>query len=833
MRKKIITGIILIIVFISAIVAFSFLLNRGADDVTADMGGASLPTLSFQEGDYVINALPGYTEDMEITAMRDLLIPLSVGTTVKADISGYSGKINSAEYEVYTLDGEESLKKNTIKNVKDTLNIELGDTISDGGEKVLKVRLDLGNNRNVNYYIRVIRAAEFNVQQCLEFAERMHLATFAKEQEERNAFKPYLVRGTSKKNRSLQNVTLSSDIEQIGWGDMQPEMITDIQWQIKESNETYTSIYLKYQVKWEERIYNVREFFKVRFLKGKASLEDYERTMNQVFSGTEKDFEYKGIVLGIVDEDVPYLVNKDGSIVTFVQEREVWNYNKKENEVSLVFSFADAENNDIRNYNDNHEIRLLDMDKDGNTTFAVYGYMNRGIHEGQVGAAIYYFDIAGNCVEEKAFIPSRKSGEIAIKKLNELIYYNKAQNVLYVMFDGSLYRIDLETKEKEGLVKNLEENQYAASKDGKYLAYQDNGSLTEATAMTVWNLKSGKDYRVEAAEGEVIRPLGFVQGDIIYGIGRQADIGKTAAGETVIPLYKLEIRNAKDKVAKTYQMDGIYVLGIRIENNMVTLNRVEKSGSMYAAVSKDYITNNKEQQRQTVTVETYQKKEGAPLTVRLTDEKRIEDTNPKLLKPKQRLLEKPTAIEFDMAGGKAGYYVYGRGKLQGIYEEAGAAIQAADPIKGVAVTSKQTKIWERGNRQLRYSLDGAGAFAVNGGENSLTACLRQVLAYEGKNVDVAGEMANGKSALDILNTHSGGEALDLSGCTLEELFYVIGKGTPVIAMTGENSAILLVGYSDTTITYINPATGKKPTESIDAVARMVNGSQGTFIGYVR
>lgn len=154
-------------------------------------------------------------------------------------------------------------------------------------------------------------------------------------------------------------------------------------------------------------------------------------------------------------------------------------------------------------------------------------------------------------------------------------------------------------------------------------------------------------------------------------------------------------------------------------------------------------------------------------------------------------------------------------------------------MRGVVVTSKQTKVWERGNRQLRYKLEGIPAFTAGQGESSLTAALDKMLAYEEKNVDVDGKMQNGKSALEILDMHSGGEALDLTGCTLEELFYIIGKGTPVIAMTGGDSALLLVGYDSTTVTYINPQTGRKPTESIEAVEEKLKGGHGIFIGYAK
>ena len=59
------------------------------------------------------------------------------------------------------------------------------------------------------------------------------------------------------------------------------------------------------------------------------------------------------------------------------------------------------------------------MDGDGNVTFAVYGYMNRGAHEGEVGAAIYYYQAEQNNIDEKAFIPSNKSAAVASEELGK------------------------------------------------------------------------------------------------------------------------------------------------------------------------------------------------------------------------------------------------------------------------------------------------------------------------------------------------------------------------------------------------------------------------------
>lgn len=835
MKKKIIIGSVAAVIVIAAAIILGIILNRGTSDKTEEMGGATLPIVSFQEGEYKINSLYGYTDSMEITSVRDMVLPISVGTTIKADIQGYSGKIKSFTYEICTLDGKESIKQETIKKVKDTVNIELGDTVSDGEEKVLKMKLTLDSGQDVYYYTRVLKATEFHVQQCLEFADDFHKKTFDADQV--NALKPRLERGSNPNPSSIQKVTLNSDIKQIGWSGLNPEIVGDVVWQIKESTETYTSIYLKYQVKCKgegdsEDLYNVTEFFKVRFLKGKGSLEDYERTMNEVFSGDESDFSAKGVELGIAGEEIPYMVNEKENIISFVQEREVWNYNKEKNEISLVFSFADGEEDDIRSRNDNHEIELVSMDNKGNTTFVVCGYMNRGMHEGKVGAGIYYFNSEKNYVEEKAFIPSEKSGEIVAEDLIQLAYYSEEENKLYAMFEGTLYEINLETQKRSVLVKNLEEGQYVVSNDGKYIAYQSDGKLTEATEMTIQNLQTGKKDKVKAEKGEVIRPLTFVMGDAVYGIGKKEDIGKNVSGNQIIPLYKVEIRNQKNKVVKTYQEDQSYVVSANTENNMITLERVQKSGDTYAGITQHYITNNKEQEEPSVTVETYTSETKGTVT-RLEDKKASSETKPKRLVQKQLAKGKPIVIEFNLADEENCYYVYGRGKLQGIYKTAGAAILKADEVRGVVVTSHQTKVWERGNRQLRYNIENTSAFSVQQGETSLQACLRQLLEYKGKKVNVAKEMQDGKSVMDILNKYLGGEAVDLSGCTVEQLCYIIGKGTPVIAMTGTDSAILLVGYDDKMITYLNPSTSKKPTEAISVIENMAKGSQGTFFGYVK
>ena len=167
--------------------------------------------------------------------------------------------------------------------------------------------------------MRVVRAAEFNVQQCMEFAEYFHNTALSSEG--LTELTEYYSAEDAPEGNGLQKVTLASDIETIGWRDLAPKVSGNVVWEIKESNQTYTSIVLKYQVKAagnskSEDRYNVTEFFKVRFLKGKASLEVYERTMHEVFEGKEKNFSKSGLVLGLREDEVDFLTDEDGDHVS-------------------------------------------------------------------------------------------------------------------------------------------------------------------------------------------------------------------------------------------------------------------------------------------------------------------------------------------------------------------------------------------------------------------------------------------------------------------------------------------------------------------------------------
>lgn len=834
MKEKVKRAGILTFVFLIAVIVFSFLTNQGNADMTADMGGATLPRIQIVSGEYEINPLVGYVSEMNIGKMRSTITPVDFQSGIALRIEEGVLPIKALTYEVCSSDGKEILYKEKRKEIGEEPSLTFPGLELADREAILKLTLHT-EKQDIYYYTRICTKEETDSDACLAFAERFHNMTFGKENTESIA--AYLENGTEDdETENLQKVTIHSDAEHLTWGELRPQIKGEVSRSIKEISGNYMTIVYDYEVECageqdETEVYQIREYLKVRYAEGTEYLLDYERTMEQELDASENVLDNNGILLGIAKEEFPYMANEAGTIVSFVQAGELWNYNQSQDALSLVFSFADSEGYDIRNLCKEHEIQIVSVNEQGDTTFKVIGYMNRGEHEGEVGTAIYFFDIEKNFVEEKAFIPDHISSEILLKEQEQLVYYNEQQEVLYAMKEGTLYKVDLEKGKKEALVENLEKDQYVSSKDGRLLAYQTVSSLENAEEVKVLDFVTGKERTVTCSSGEFIRPLGFISEDFVYGIGRKEDAGAFVTGEHVCPMYKLEIRDTDNEVVKIYQADQVYVTGVTVEEKMLILDRVVKNESVYTAVAKDYITSNEEVEKSNISVETYTSDEKER-QVRIKYESGISDKKPKLLKPKQVLFENPVLIPFEEEGEAEVFYTYGKGKLLGIYASAADAIRQANENQGLVVSESQKYVWERGNRSLVYDIAGVDLSPYQEG-NTLAAALNRLFAYEGKTVDAAGEMAAGKKPIEILQEQFLGNVLDLHGCSPEELCYILGKGTPIIAMTDLNNAVLLIGYNDSMITYVKPDTGEKVSVPYEELEALTVASGNTYLGYLK
>lgn len=797
--------------FLIAVIAFSLYTNRGNDNMAADMDGATYPQLAFSSNGYTVNRVPGFAQEMDMASLRDTITPVTNGQ-VEIEIEPYDNEITSMKCRLYSLDGKEKLLETETESPGTEEMVSIGDPSLTAEERILQVVLELSGGKSVYYYTRVIDSQDKNVQQCLDYVKSFHENAFVKA--EGVGIGTAIEPDETGDNTTYQHVTIHSDYDHVTWGELSPAVEGEEIWQIKEINNISVSIQIQYQVRCrgeenEEDLYKVKEFFRVRYRADtkKMLLLDYDRKMEQVFDTSKKILSEKGILLGIADPGLSYMVNKDGTQAAFVQADELWHYNKTEDEMALVFSFASTENKDERNRTAQHKIELLEMDKKGNLSFAVYGYMNRGEHEGETGAAVYYYNAEENCVEEKVFISTNRSSGHVMMELGKLVYYSVNTDMLYVLANRTLYEINVEKSRVRELADDLEEGQYVVSEDGRRIAYQSGKRDRKASQVRVIEMSSGKKRTVECEEeGISIVPLGFMDRDFVYGLSRAEDAGVTLAGENVAPMYRIEIQDPKENIVKDYESEGTYIISTEFDGNMITLNRVVKKGDVYHSVIEEYITNNEEEKENNITLSSYTTT-LKQRQLRLTFGDGIADKEPKLLKPKQTLYEKPKVFSVDEEPKKECYLVYGYGELRGIFDKAGEAVRQADEYNGVVVSETQEYIWERGNRDLRYSITGKNTY------------------IEGIRV----KLRAGTPPVEALGGTDGGSVLDLTGCTPEQLMYIINQEKPVIAMVNASKALILVGYTENRIIYIDADSGERKTVRPEKVEEMTEKSRHTYI----
>ena len=188
-------------------------------------------------------------------------------------------------------------------------------------------------------------------------------------------------------------------------------------------------------------------------------------------------------------------------------------------------------------------------------------------------------------------------------------------------------------------------------------------------------------------------------------------------------------------------------------------------------------------------------------------EEGIKEKDLKILRPKLVSEKEAVTIAFDDKKATDKYYVYGVGELGGVYEKAAYAIQKAEQISGVVISSEQAYVWEKGNRDLEYDTE-TEAFAKAEGQTSYEACVSYMNQF-------------------------GAKRMDLTGCSLNQVLYIINKGMPVIAMTDATHAVLLVGYGLDTVTYVDPENGEMYTVAQSEMSEMLAGAGNAFVGYCK
>lgn len=840
MKKIILKALIFAVTFVLALVVISRVMNQGHDNLTMEMAPASFPLLTMEMNDVEYNQLHGYSRPMDETFQRDTVTVLGESRNTDFVVDTYGCNVTGISIQVRSADGsrlieDTELTEYHVEKERIRGSIALKDLIEKDTDYTLVIVLELSGSSQIYYYTRVVWSdslyAEEKLAYVLDFHQRLYDREAARE------LTKYLETNSQlEDNSSFHKVNIHSSFRQITWGDLEIKEETQPCVQITEIANQTASLLVDYIVSTpSERgvvYYIVQEHFRIRYTPDRMYLLNYERTMTEI-PDTTRMYANDKILLGIADENVTMMESDDGNTVVFEATGKLFSYNVTSNKLTVIFSFYDRDNADWRTLYNRHDIKVLNVDEGGNVQFALYGYMNRGRHEGEVGIQLYTYNSSHNTVEELLYIPYDRSYAVLAAEMERLLYLNKDQK-LYFYMEDEVFEIDLLERTYSNLFDVTLDGNMQVSDNHKIVVWSDSDNVFYSKSLNVRNLSNGTQKVITADQGEAIMPLGFMEEDIIYGVAREEDIRRESSGRIFFPMYSICICNSSGELLKKYSQENIYVTDCRVEGNQITLQRLSRMESgEYKEIEQDHIMNNMETATGknvvvTVNIDVYER------YVQIQTKSAIDSKTIMILTPKEVVFEGGRELHLPESREEERYYVYGPYGVDGIFNSPAEAVNLAYEIAGVVIDEAGSNVWLRGNRAYRNQITSIRAVTLEEGESSLAACLDVIFAYEGMVRDSEYLLSHGQTVLEILeNNLEDARILDLTGCTMDAVLYYVNRNIPVLALLQDGEAVLLTGFDEFNTIILEPASGRLYRKGLNDSTEWFMENGNSFITYIR
>lgn len=842
-RRKYITdfsrGVIKVIycvaVFFVFLTIISAIWNQGNNDMTTVMSDAVYPIVSFKYDNVLLNTIHGYSCEMDYGSIREELTPLMPGRKINLYIESFGTEVSGIRYELRDIRDNRLIEDTPVYNYLNnngiiTSEITLKDLIDDHTEYSLCVILSGDTFGEARYYTRIIEADDFVVKDMLQFAYYFSETSFDKVKS-KDELRTYMESNSKGDNTTFAHVDIHSSMEQVTWGTMNPHLATDMTAYIREMTPDMAVIDVEYYISTgetdKEIYYQVEDSFRIKTGQDRMHLMEFYRDVEQIFSLSSGIINNNKIVVGITDKEIDLVESQDGNQIAFVNSGRLYSYNITDNKLGYIFGFyEDGEETDPRNGYKKNDVKIFNIDEKGNIYFMVYGYMNRGIHEGTMGMTIYYYDSIINNVEEKMFI-SYNGGYDTLKRQVETLSYVSSTMDAYIYVGDTIYDINLEDTSVNVLVTSIPYDGIVTNLDSTMVAWVSGGDLYNVSQIIMLNLVTGTQTYVQSGEGNRILPIGFFGNDLIYGVASKEDISIKPDGHTLFPMSKIIIRNEKGDILKEYAEAGIYVVDAKLveDATMISLTRMFKTGDGFSLTSADQILNNKVEKItknniESVVTETFETIHQIALR------NPIDLSTMQILTPRQVLFEGNRRLDTSWNNQDGYFRVYIMGKLANVTVYDNDAIIQAFDNNGVVTDGIGREIYRRNAVQARNQIMSITGDNFDDSYERMEVkadCIDTLLALNGKTVNSIMALSRGESIPDIIRTYlDDAYVLDITGCDLGVDIYYLSKDIPVIMEKADGDTILLTGYNEISVVIYSPSKQELYKVDKDTVQKWID-----------
>lgn len=758
------------------------------------MEDPSLPVVYTRMFEGEENRLAAYRQEMSQAVSREAITVLPEDRQLEIRVAECQAEIIAAQYEIRSMDLERLVERTTIETWENRegdsiMVLPIQNLLNRETEYLLHLMIEVENQGVLHYYTRILWTENDYGSQMMALAREFSTKSLSPSQA--GDLVTYLETSSTADNSSLGHVTIKSSFSQITWAGLEMNLEGAMKVVLRDLDGIMGQVQVKYQVSrqsegGETEHYEVTDYYTMRWNSERIYMMAFDRITNQIFSGDQELYSGRRLMLGIGnDEAVQVERSPNGRYLGFVFNRDVWCYDQEEGKIVKIFSFRSSEDDSGRSDYDRHNAQIASVNNEGDVEFLVYGYMNRGRHEGYQGIGLYQYDHSG-AMEERFFVPVTESFDEIRLDMERLSYFNDT-GMLYLFHDHAIFGIDLSSNEYMVVADGLMEGYYAVSEDGGRVAWQEGTDIHQSTIIHIFDLTTGVTQEIRAPEGDVVQCLGFVQDDFVYGL---ADEGGTwiLNGRTEgLPMYALEIVNGDLELETRYEKEGYYITNVNVEDARIHIERYRKEGEhSYTYIDDDTIVCN------TPADETYMEGIGwfaseirRKLYFVQLDSEVKNNQNVKVTAARQITYDNSEILALESSVRTPGmkFYAYGQGKLLGIYGEFEEAVNGAYESMGLVTDENQRILWNR--------VDRGGSVTIRDPQRAAYEIIRNLGSFT-----------------EEVETESGVMLLDARGCSLNQVLYFIGQGYPVLTYTEENHYVLLNGFDQYNVSIFYPETGE-------------------------
>ena len=285
---------------------------------------------------------------------------------------------------------------------------------------------------------------------------------------------------------------------------------------------------------------------------------------------------------------------------------------------------------------------------------------------------------------------------------------------------------------------------------------------------------------------------------------------------------------------KTYRKEGIYVTDCQIEENQITLERVERmENGTFKAISADQISSRDQEdgkvnQIGSVVVDVY----GRIVYIQMKSS--VNAAALKVLTPREVIYEgrREVALMGEEEGDR--YYVYGPYGVDMITPYEAKAVTRAYEISGSVTDIQGQYIWKKGTFFTRNQIMAINGQKRSQEKTSLAVCLDVILELEGISRLTQPMLDRGEDAVSILESVlRQAKILNLTGCSLDTILHYPDQDIPVLAFLDQGEAVLIIGFNEQNVVLMNPATGEVYKRGMNDSRSLFAENGNRFITYVR